>query len=70
MDCLVDENGTLKGLLIPASKYTGKKGKDLAATKIQSNFRMHLTRQKYLLLKKKTIVIQRFFRKNLLRLQL
>lgn len=67
---MIDENGSLKGLLIPASKYTGKRGKDLAATKIQAKFKMHLTRQKYLLLKTKAIAIQRFFRKNLLKLQL
>lgn len=70
IDCLVDEGGQLKGLLMPATKFMGKKGRELAATKIQANYRMHLTRQKYLHLKNKTITIQRFFRKNLLKLQL
>jgi len=52
------------------SKYAGKDGRIRAANTIISYWKMRNIRDKYQILRKDTIIIQRFFRKQLLKLRL
>ena len=51
-------------------KYWGKAGKVKAVTKIQAFWRMISIRDKYKILKKNSVIIQRFFKSQLLKLGL
>jgi predicted alpha/beta-fold hydrolase len=69
MSCLGDI--PLRSKLTEAqSQFAGKDGKAKAATVISSYWKMKSVKDKYDTLRKSTIVIQRFFRKKLLRLAL
>jgi len=57
-------------LPVTQSKYGGKDGRVRAINKIMSFLRMKSIRDKYLTLRKNTIVIQRFFKQQLLKLSL
>ena len=54
----------------PTSKYAGREGKVKAANRIIAFWRMRSIRTKYLTLRSNTVIIQRFFKQQLLRLGL
>ena len=70
MSCLGNIPLKSKLSLFPPSPYYGKEGRIKAATRIAAYWKMRTIKDKYETLKKSTIVIQRFFKKKLLRLHL
>lgn len=56
--------------LMPPPHFQGKEGKNRAASLIISYWKMKSVRDKYLQLRRSTIIIQGFFRKKLMRLKL
>ena len=56
--------------LLPEGSFRGKEGRIKAATFIAAFWKMKNIRDKYITLRKSTIVIQRFFRKKLLQLNM
>ena len=70
MSCLGDIPINSQAQLFPSGPFRGRDGKLKAATFIAAYWRMKSIREKFLTLRKSTVVIQRFFRKKLLQLNL
>ena len=68
--CLGDIPHRVRGEVIAEGSFRGKEGKIKAATYIAAYWRMRSIREKYLTLRKSTVIIQRFFKKKLLQLKM
>ena len=68
--CLGDIPHRVRGDIKPEESFRGKEGRIKAVTFIAAYWRMRSIREKYLTLRRSTVVIQRFFKKKLLQLKM